>query len=76
MELVWANAVHRGNDAAEDMVAAFIFPGFLDGDDIAGVGYDAKGMFVATGGTADFTDGIGGEMKTDRAKPYLLLGFN
>ncbi len=45
-ELVGADAVHGGDDAAEHMVAAAIFAGFFQGNYITGIGNNAESMGV------------------------------
>jgi len=51
-------------------------PRFFEGDDITGVSDNAKGAGIPVEGAADFTDGIGGQVKTDGAVAHLFLGLN
>lgn len=76
IELFGADAVHGGDEAAEDVVFAAIFAGFFEGDDVAGVGDDADGCVVAVGGATDVADGVGGEVEADAALAHFLFGVD
>jgi hypothetical protein len=76
VELFGADAVHGGDQAAEDVVFATIFAGFFEGDDVAGVGDNADDFVVAVGGATDVADGFGGEVEADAALTHLPFGVD
>ncbi len=75
-ELIGADAVHGGNHAAEDMVAAPIFAGFFEGNHIAGIGDDAEGMGVTGAIATNRTNRLRRQMKTGLAQAHLMAGID
>ena len=72
-QVVRADALDRGDRAAEHVVAAAELPGALDRDDVLGLLDDADDRQVAARVTADPALLLLGDVAADRAEPDLVL---